>query len=140
MAQLRMAELREGVWLRPDNLALGESTARQVVDAQCVWFVGQPHEQLAAGELFGLADWSAAARDVLASMTRTAARLRARDADALGETFVIAAAATRHLTLDPLLPRELLPTGWPGPELRRAYDAYQRDFAATWRAWYRSLR
>jgi len=33
----------------------------------------------------------------------------------------------RHLTADPLLPGELLPKSWPGPELRSAYAEYQRE-------------
>ena len=140
MARLRMAELREGVWIRPDNVPLDESTARRVVDAQCTWFTGAPEGELDVAELFGLTDWSAVASELLDALRTTGAPLRVRDADALGDTFVVAAATTRHLTLDPLLPRELLPKGWPGPDLRRAYDTYQRDFAATWRAWYRSTR
>ena len=131
MAQRRLAELREGVWLRPDNLDLA-------ADAACTWFVGQPDSPVAVRSLFGLDEWAATARSLLEQLSSTAGALRARDADALGETFVIAAETTRHLTLDPLLPDELLPRHWPGRRLRDAYDAYQEDFAATWRDWYRS--
>jgi phenylacetic acid degradation operon negative regulatory protein len=138
MGQLRMAELREGVWLRPDNLPEEPTHARAVADAQCHWFTGASGESLDVASIFATDQWAAVARELLDELTATAPRLRARDADALGETFVIAAAATRHLTLDPLLPRELLPTDWPGVELRRTYDAYQDAFAATWRRWYRA--
>jgi len=140
MDQLRMAELREGVWIRPDNVPLDESTARRVVDAQCTGFIGQPEDAINVRRLFGLDEWATVAHELLRVLAATVERLEARDADALGDTFVVAAATTRHLTLDPLLPASLLPKDWPGPELRRTYDAYQRDFAATWRAWYRSAR
>ncbi|MEY2468358.1 MAG: phenylacetic acid degradation operon negative regulatory protein [Actinomycetota bacterium] len=130
MAALRMAELREGVWVRPDNMPV-------MPDARCEWFVARPDESMDARLLFDTDDWADEARDLLRDLSSTARALRDRDAAALAETFVIAAATTRHLTLDPLLPPELLPRDWPGTRLRDAYDDYQRDFAATWRAWYR---
>jgi phenylacetic acid degradation operon negative regulatory protein len=138
MGQLRMAELREGVWLRPDNLPTDRSQAAGVADAQCEWFTGKPERDVDVAALFGLGAWGDVARELLAELAATAPRLAARDADALAETFVVAAAATRHLTLDPLLPDPLLPDDWPGDALRTAYDAYQRDFAATWRQWFTS--
>ncbi|MEY2399755.1 MAG: phenylacetic acid degradation operon negative regulatory protein [Actinomycetota bacterium] len=140
MTRLRMAEMREGVWTRPDNLPLDDSTARRVANGQCSWFTAAPDEVPDASSLFGLDAWAAAAHELLGALAATRQRLRDRDADALGDTFVIAAATTRHLTLDPLLPPSLLPRDWPATKLRRAYDAYQRDFAATWRRWYRSTR
>lgn len=130
MQTQRFAELREGVWLRPDNIDV-------VADPSCVWIVGTNDAPLDVDGLFGLTDWAATAREILHELERTADALRRRDADALGETFVIAAATTRHLTIDPLLPDELLPNDWPGRTLRNAYDAYQDDFSATWRDWYR---
>lgn len=136
MGAMRMAELRSGVWLRPHNLP--EATVPAPVAEQCTFFVAQPDAGVDATGLFALHQWALDGHELLAALARTHDGLRAREADALGETFVIAAATTRHLTLDPLLPSELLPRAWPGPALRRAYDAYQRDFAATWRAWYRS--
>lgn len=132
LRQLRMAELREGVWVRPDNLPL-------VADDVCVWVTATLDDEVDADALFGTAEWAAVARELLDEMSTTAPRLAAGEADALAETFVIAAATTRHLTLDPLLPHELLPDDWPGDELRGTYDSYQSDFAATWRRWYRAL-
>jgi phenylacetic acid degradation operon negative regulatory protein len=138
MGQLRMAELREAVWVRPNNLPPDESQAAHVADAQCTWATGTLDSEPDVDALFGVTDWAAAARELLDELRATAPRLERRDADALGDTFVIAAAATRHLTLDPLLPHELLPEDWPGDELRRVYDAYDAAFAATWRDWYRA--
>ena len=133
MAVNRFAELREGVWLRPDNLEVQ-------TDPSCVWSVATFDEPLDADALFGLTEWAATAREMLHELERTVAALERRDAGALGETFVIAAATTRHLTVDPLLPEELLPPDWPGRTLRNAYDAYQDHFSATWRDWYRSTQ
>lgn len=138
MAQLRMAELREGVWLRPDNVLLDGSTARRIVDEQCTWMRAHLDEDIDLDGLFGVSAWATAAHALDRELRRTEPRLVRRDAAALGETFVIAAATTRHLTLDPLLPHQLLPADWPGEELRSRYDAYQAHFADTWRSWYRS--
>ena len=135
MAQLRMAEWREGVWVRPDNLP---PTPSSVVDAQCTWITATLDDEMDVEALFAIDDWAATARSLLRSLSDTIGGLRARDASALADTFVIAAATTRHLTLDPLLPDELLPKKWPGRELRDAYDDYQDNFAATLRDWYRS--
>lgn len=131
MAAQRFAELREGVWIRPDNLDVEG-------DGSCAWFVGRSDESVDVEELFGLDEWATIARRLLDALGETIGSLRDRDADALGETFLIAAATTRHLTIDPLLPGELLPAKWPGDELRNAYDHYQDSFSATWRNWYRS--
>lgn len=132
MRAQRFAELREGVWLRPDNVAVER-------DPSCIWIVGTNDEPIDVGDLFGLDEWAETARALLGELERTVPSLRERDASALGETFIVAAATTRHLTVDPLLPAELLPTGWPGEELRRAYDDYQAQFAATWRAWFKQV-
>jgi phenylacetic acid degradation operon negative regulatory protein len=131
MASQRFAELREGVWIRPDNVEVD-------LDPACVWFVGPSDEHLDVDALFGLDEWAATARLLLDALDDTIGSLRDHDADALGETFIIAAATTRHLTVDPLLPPALLPPDWPGGKLRNAYDEYQDHFSATWRHWYRS--
>ncbi|MBA2608456.1 MAG: PaaX domain-containing protein, C- domain protein, partial [Actinobacteria bacterium] len=130
--------LRSGVWLRPDNLPAAAVPAP--VAEQCAFFVGRPDEagDLDVAALFAVHEWAATAHELLGGLAATHGWLRDRDAEALGETFVIAAATTRHLTLDPLLPKQLLPADWPGSALRQSYDTYQRDFARTWRAWYRS--
>ncbi len=47
--------------------------------------------------------------------------------------FMTAAAIVRHLQTDPLLPASLLPAGWPGPRLRRAYAGYERELGELFR-------
>jgi phenylacetic acid degradation operon negative regulatory protein len=67
-------------------------------------------------------------------------RLAADGVDVLAPTFVLSADVLRHLQADPLLPRELLPDGWPGEALRKAYDAFDAEFRRVWRDWYRTVR
>jgi phenylacetic acid degradation operon negative regulatory protein len=110
----RFGELREGVWMRPDNLGLelddelrGRLRIMQARDDAPVDL---------AGRLWDLPSWAHTGRQLLADMS-SAADVPAR--------FVLAAAIVRHLLTDPVLPDELLPADWPGTRLRTAYN----DFA-----------
>jgi phenylacetic acid degradation operon negative regulatory protein len=111
----RFGELREGVWMRPDNLDLDladEDRARvRIVAARD----DQPVEL--AGQLWDLPSWARTGHRLLADMS---------DAVDVPAGFVVAAAMVRHLLTDPVLPEELLPADWPGTRLRAAYN----DFAA----------
>ena len=66
--QLRMAELREGVWCRPDNLPRTASppSAWETADAQCTWWVAQPDADSVslAVELFDPRAWAERAGDL----------------------------------------------------------------------------
>jgi phenylacetic acid degradation operon negative regulatory protein len=112
----RFGELREGVWLRPDNLEfdLGpEVTARvRVLKARD----DAPVEL--AGQLWDLPAWAETGHRLLDEMT-SAAEVPGR--------FVAAAATVRHLLTDPMLPAELLPADWPGARLRAAYHAFATE-------------
>jgi phenylacetic acid degradation operon negative regulatory protein len=111
----RFGELREGVWMRPDNLELDLDTelrARvRIVQARD----DAPAEL--AGQLWDLPSWARTGHRLLAEMS---------DATDVPARFVVAAAIVRHLLIDPVLPTELLSTDWPGARLRSAYN----DFAA----------
>jgi phenylacetic acid degradation operon negative regulatory protein len=111
----RFGELREGVWMRPDNLEFDvdiEIRARmRIVQARD----DAPAEL--AGQLWDLPSWAGTGQRLVAEMSR-AGDVPAR--------FVVAAAIVRHLLTDPVLPDELLPSDWPGMRLRTAYN----DFAA----------
>lgn len=111
----RFGELREGVWMRPDNLDLELDTevrARvRIVKARD----DAPAEL--AGQLWDLPGWACTGHRLLDEM--------AAAGDVPGR-FVVAAAIVRHLLTDPMLPAELLPADWPGEKLRAAYN----DFAA----------
>ncbi len=110
----RFGELREGLWMRPDNLDtdLGE----QVCDRVRVLRArdGAPVEL--ARLLWDLPGWVLAGQQLVDQM--------AAACDIPGR-FVVAAAMVRHLLTDPMLPAELLPADWPGARLRAAYT----DFA-----------
>jgi phenylacetic acid degradation operon negative regulatory protein len=111
----RFGELREGVWMRPDNIELdldadirGRLRVMQTRD-------DSPTEL--AGQLWDLPSWARTGHRLLAEMS-AATDVPAR--------FLVAAGIVRHLLTDPVLPAELLPADWPGARLRLAYN----DFAA----------
>jgi phenylacetic acid degradation operon negative regulatory protein len=112
----RFGELREGVWLRPDNL-----------DAELPDDVRQRGRELhtrdddpvdLAARLWDLPGWARDGRDLLDDMDWAA--------DIPGR-FTTAAAIIRHLLTDPVLPDELLPVDWPGAALRDAYNAFAAE-------------
>ena len=131
---LRLAEVREGVWLRPANLEPGRlPEARRVVAAQCRTFVARPDEAPAAlaARLWDLAGWADAARHHERVLAELAPRIGA-DPAALRPGFLALAAVLRHLQADPLLPIELLAADWPGPVLRSAHEVADAAFKASW--------
>jgi len=113
----RLAELREGVWMRPANLRRPRTYEQDPV-LDC--FTVGPREDAAelASRLWDLKAWATHGEDLLGDVeevTDPALRL------------AVAANIVRLLTADPLLPRDLVPQGWPGERLRRAYLAYQQE-------------
>lgn len=121
---LRLAELREGVWLRPANLCRPLPAGLDRVAERLDSRPGRPGRELAS-RLWPLDDWSATAWALLARVDRAG-----RPADRLAAF----AAVVRHLLADPVLPPELLPARWPGGALRDAYTDYQREQALQVRA------
>ncbi len=142
MAQLRFAEQRDGVWLRPDNLERNPGI-ETTVDAlgRCTWFVADPDLPLdrsdaeLAASLWDLAAWAQRADELRRAMRPLASELEAGDRESLAPGFVLSAAVLRHFVADPLLPRELLPRDWPGAALRRDYDRYDALFRRRLREW-----
>jgi phenylacetic acid degradation operon negative regulatory protein len=127
---LHLAELREGVWIRPDNLDPDRlPTLRAVLDRQCVHFHGAattiPAETMRS--LFGLDDWTTDARR-LSRALRDELDTEAAGADDFAYWFGLSVAVVRHLQLDPLLPDELIPAEWPGAELRESYRRFNEVF------------
>ncbi|MFC4502803.1 MULTISPECIES: PaaX family transcriptional regulator C-terminal domain-containing protein [Streptomyces] len=120
LAALRLAELREGVWLRPANLGrpwppdLGEVLQRFTARPET------PAHDLAAS-LWPLGPWADTVRALLDRVDRSP-----RPAD----RFTALAAVVRHLLADPVLPAGLLPPDWPGEALRAAYREHQRELVA----------
>ncbi|MEU5591623.1 PaaX family transcriptional regulator C-terminal domain-containing protein [Streptomyces sp. NPDC020298] len=119
LAARRLAELREGVWLRPANLRRADPDGLGEVVRRFTARPEEPARDLAAG-LWPLDVWADTARALLAHVAATAA-------DRPADRFTALAAVVRHLLADPVLPAELLPADWPGPDLRAAYTGYQRE-------------
>lgn len=140
-AQLHLAELREGVWIRPENLdPLRLPASRVVLERQCTHFhdakTGIAPDKVRA--LFALDDWAADAEVFIEAMN-VALKTGARDdlTESLRHDFALSIAVVRHLQLDPLLPLALVPKRWPGPTLRSTYrrfdDAFKQRLNATFR-------
>jgi phenylacetic acid degradation operon negative regulatory protein len=134
---LRLAELRDGVWLRPANLDPGGfPEAAAVMGSQGRRFSTHPeHDDQLAAELWELDVWSSAAGDLRRRMAALSGRLRDGDTTALRPGFVVAAAVLRHFNADPLLPRELLPRRWEGDALRRDFDRYDTAYRVLLGQW-----
>src|SRR6201991_4883872 len=129
-AALHLAELREGVWIRPDNLDRDRlPTLRAVLDRQCVHFhnaaTGIPADTVRS--LFSLDDWAADARR-LSVAVRDELDTEAVAAGNFTYRFGVSVAVVRHLHLDRLLPAELIPREWPGQDLRSAYRRFDEMF------------
>jgi phenylacetic acid degradation operon negative regulatory protein len=127
---LHLAELREGVWIRPDNLDPDRlPSLRAVLDRQCVHFHGAatdiPTETVRS--LFSLDDWAADARRFTRAV-HDEVDAEAVAADDFVYWFALSVAVVRHLQLDPLLPAEFLPDQWPGHDLRSAYRRFDEVF------------
>lgn len=115
----RFGELREGVWLRPDNL--DTALPAEVFGRVRVFRARDDDPAGLAALLWDLPAWAAAGRTLLAAMA---------DADDVPSRFEVAAAVVRHLLTDPVLPAALLPPDWPGPALRDCYTEFAADLAA----------
>jgi phenylacetic acid degradation operon negative regulatory protein len=139
---LRLAELREGIWVRPDNLGHDRlPAARAVLDAQCRSFFGDSGEgddAALAASLWDLPGWAEGAQELRKGLAELIGALDAGEHAVLAPAFTLSAAVLRHLLADPLLPAPLLPDGWPGDDLRADYDRYDAAFTGAWRAWFKA--
>ena len=129
---LHLAELREGVWLRPDNLDPQRlPTMRGVLDRQCVHFHGAASSiaEDTVRSLFALDEWARDAKRLTSAMR---AELEATPIPDRGASFrfqfALSVAVVRHLQLDPLLPASLTPEDWPANQLRDTYRNFDKAF------------
>ena len=129
----RLAELRDGVWMRPANLPLDLGAIApddvEVLEAR------PPDPERLAGRMWDLDGRAARARELAGALEGAPP-----DAGSLADGFVLAAAVLRHLQADPLLPVELLPAGWPGARLRSTFDDWDRRYRALLASWARGDR
>lgn len=124
LTALRLAELREGVWLRPANLTRALPENLREVAQHYTARPGEPERELAA-TLWPLDAWSVTSRALLTHIGR---------ARGPADRFTAYAAVVRHLLADPVLPPRLLPADWPGADLRAAYADYLREVTEAVRA------
>jgi phenylacetic acid degradation operon negative regulatory protein len=129
----RLAEVREGVWMRPSNLPLDLPAE---VRSAVMLMRGAPDtdERTLASQLWGLPGWSDHAEELIRRLDRTPPH----DPSVLAPGFVLSASVLRHLQSDPLLPDELVPSNWLGGQLRRAYDTWDTAYREQLAAWHRS--
>jgi phenylacetic acid degradation operon negative regulatory protein len=112
LAAARLAELREGIWMRPANLARPPASDPHTT----VLFARPTDPERLVGALWDLEAWAATGREILAAASRP---------ELDGRRFAAATALVRHLRTDPALPHELTPSDWPADALRAAYEDYR---------------
>ncbi len=123
MAQARYAELREGVWLRPDNLHAprgGDPAAAGAPEGAQSFTTLPDDDRALTRQLWDLPLWATRANHLLAALESPARPI---------EHLATAAATVRHLRTDPALPDELAPEHWPADRLRWAYEDYRTDLS-----------
>jgi phenylacetic acid degradation operon negative regulatory protein len=124
MVRHRMGELREGVWLRPDNLS---RELNGIIAGQCQFFVSHHSDSSSlAASLWDLPGWAAEADRLLSVLG---------EAESLAQGFMATAEVIRHLLLDPYLPDDLLPPGWPGDRLRQRYTDFEANYSERLRSY-----
>lgn len=129
----RLGELREGTWMRPDNV---EIQLDPDVERDATLLVARPDgdQRALVARLWDLEGWGQRARWLMESMK---ARPTGNSVD-LAPGFELSASVLRHLQADPLLPGELLPTGWPGGALREQYDGWDAGYRSVLDKWSRT--
>jgi len=129
---LHLAELREGVWIRPDNLDPQRfPTLRAVLDRQCTHFHGAATDITPdkVRSLFSLGEWADDARALVEAMNVQLKTSKRDDStESFTYEFALSIAVVRHLQLDPLLPVELTGDHWPGHRLRSTYRRFDHVF------------
>lgn len=118
LTERRFAELREGIWMRPDNIDIDLG---DLVPYTRMLTARDEHPVELAGKLWDLTGWAVTGDELLAEMAH---------ATEAADRFTIAAAMVRHLRRDPVLPAELLPPDWPGERIRRRYAEFVEEVAA----------
>jgi phenylacetic acid degradation operon negative regulatory protein len=133
LAYARLAELREGVWMRPANVAV---VLPDSLDVDVVLMTALPTDaDLLARRLWDVSGWARYAGELLVELDA----LPPDGPEALAPGFELSAAVLRHLQADPLLPDQLQPDDWPGSRLREIYDGWDARYRATLQAWSRAL-
>ena len=120
LLQLRLAELRPGVWTRPNNLTRPwpEEMLHRLFCFEAKAVLDPATSAELVSSLWNLPAWADQAGALLRSLSA---------ATEPAQRFVVAAAMIRHIRDDPVLPPALLAPRWPGHRLRRAYESYLQE-------------
>lgn len=131
---LKLAEVREGVWLRPANLPADRlPEAAGVMADQADSLRSQPADPvLMAESLWDLDGWQRVAAALIGE-------IEADGIASIPESFGLAAEVVRHLLYDPALPVELLPAAWPGEALRTAYNNHEKRLQEALNSFYNTV-
>ena len=123
-ADARFAQWREGVWLRPDNLA--PPAGALFSEGPVRWLTVDPDgdPEGLTGELWDLPGWIARGGALLAAAPDEPGDLVASAPEWAASVFAAAAASIRLLRTDPLLPPSLVAPDWPADRLRARYATY----------------
>ena len=138
MSDGRVAEWREGVWTRPDNLPPPALTGP--LAGQCAWLTARPVDDPAglAAQLWDLEMLAVRARRLEERLEDSRPALDQGDTGVLAPGFMLSAAVLRHVAADPVLPDTLLPPDWPGTRLRATYDEWDAAYRRLLADWHRS--
>lgn len=110
----RLALLREGVWMRPDNLPRDATP-----EPDTLRLVSRPDDPAElTRRLWDLDTWADTGR----SLQHVTAH-----GDTFAERFTAAAALVRHLRTDPALPDGLQPDDWPAAAMRQGYEDFRTE-------------
>ncbi|MFF1539664.1 hypothetical protein ACFVWL_06280 [Microbacterium sp. NPDC058269] len=119
LARSRFGELREGVWLRPDNLRDSDLE----ISTEFESFLTEPADPGALlRRIWDVDEW--------ADVTRAVVEQVRSGPEITFERFRATVAAVRLLTEDLAAPLELLPENWPGADVRAAYEEFRANMAA----------
>lgn len=136
LESVRLSELREGVWMRPDNV---DVTWPAVVDDQCTIVHARDVDPALVTRLWPLGEWIDDANALRTDMAELVEPLERGETGALAAGFVVSAAVLRQFQADPLLPEELLPQAWPGAALRTEYDRFDAAYRSLLRDYFRRV-
>ncbi len=129
----KFGELKEGVWIRPDNLEENYIKDHKHLS----WFKSIPEDdpKYLVKKLFKIHSWNTTSIQLTDQLNNLAGPLQQEGARYLKDSFIVMAKVLRHVQDDPLLPRRLLPKDFKGQELRDTYFKFDKIFRNLMTEW-----